>query len=123
MTKLVVEAVVAERSVVVALVVVELPVMVRFPFMVDEALEMKPPVRVERLVTERVPPTERLVGEKFVAERFVVKKLVVVADVEVEVSAVKSRSVVEPERSRLESEVSPAVAVNVPVKLAAEEIV
>ena len=46
--------------VVVALVVVELPEMVRSPAIVEEADAMKPPVRVERPVTERVPVVVRL---------------------------------------------------------------
>ena len=41
------DAVVAKKFVVVALVVVELPVIVKFPRIVDEAVEIKPPVRVE----------------------------------------------------------------------------
>jgi hypothetical protein len=40
--------------VVVALVVVELPTMVRLPFTVEDAEEINPPVSVERLVTARV---------------------------------------------------------------------
>ncbi len=51
------------------------------------------------------------------------KRLVVVAFVDVELMAVKLRRVVEPDRRRFEREVNPAVAVTVPVKLAAEEIV
>ena len=62
--------------------------------------------------------------EKRLVEDAVVAKLAVeVEKVEVEVSEVKSLKVVEPERRRFESEVSPAVAERVPVKLAADEIV
>jgi hypothetical protein len=59
----------------------------------------------------------------------VAKKLVVVAFVLVEFRAVKSRRVVEPERSRFESEVRPPVAVRVvptvsdPVRLAVADMV
>ena len=42
------------KAVVVALVVVEFPVMTRLPFTVEEADERKPPVRVASEVTERV---------------------------------------------------------------------
>ena len=49
---------VATKLVVVAYVVVLLPVIVRFPFTVDEALEMKP-VRVESPVIFNVVPTAR----------------------------------------------------------------
>jgi hypothetical protein len=48
---------------------------------------------------------------------------VVVALVEVELRAVKLRSVVEPESKRFESEVNPEVTLRVPVKEAAEEMV
>ena len=62
-------------------------------------------------------------GEKLVAERFVVKKLVVVADVEVELSAVKFCRVEDAlERKPPVKVESPATA-SEPVKLAAEEIV
>ena len=79
-------------------------------------------VLAKRLVDEAVV-LNQLVLVAFVATRLVAKKLVDVAEVEVEVSEVKSLSVVEPERSKFESEVSPAVAERVPVKLAADEIV
>ena len=45
----------AKRFVVVALVVVEFPVMTKLALMVEEALERKPPVSVERLATASVP--------------------------------------------------------------------
>ena len=64
-----------------------------------------------------------MLANRFVELAVVAKKLVVVALVVVELTAVKSLRVVEPERSKLESEVRPAVAVRVPVKLAAEDIV
>ena len=51
------EAVVANDAVDVALVVVEFPTIVRFPFTVDEAFEMKPVENVERPPVERVVPT------------------------------------------------------------------
>ena len=56
-------------------------------------------------------------------EAVVEKKLVEVALVLVLLSAVKFNNVLEPESRRLESDVKPAVAVRVPVKLAAEEMV
>ena len=49
-TKFVVDALVVERVVEVALVEVEFPVMFKFPLIVEDAVEMKP-ARVERLVT------------------------------------------------------------------------
>ena len=52
-----------------------------------------------------------------------VERLVEVALVEVLFSAVKLSKVEEPERRRLESEVKPAVAVKVPVKFAALDMV
>ena len=64
-----------------------------------------------------------LVEKRLVEEAVVAKKLVEVELVVVELIPVKLSKVVEPERRRLESEVSPAVAVRVPVKLAALEIV
>jgi len=42
------------KEVVVAADVVEFPVITRLPLIVEEALERKPPVRVERPVTPRV---------------------------------------------------------------------
>jgi hypothetical protein len=52
-----------------------------------------------------------------VLEAVVAKELVVVALDEVELRAVKLSRVEEPESSRLESEVKPAVAVRVPLKI------
>ena len=114
-------AVVANELVVVAFVEVELRA-VKF-CKVEDAKERNPPVRVESPVTDRVPKTERLVGEKLVALRLVAKKFVVVALVPVALTKVKFCKVVEPLSNKLESEVKPPVAVRVPVKLAAEEIV
>ncbi len=75
--------------------------------------------KVVRPVTERVPPTARLVGEKLVAERFVKKAVVArrlsakneveVALVVVALVPVKSWSVVEPERSSVLSVEAPEV--------------
>ncbi len=68
---MVVEAVVAKKLVEVAFVEVEFPVMVKLPILVEEAFEMKPPVRVERPVTERDPRVpmevrlERVATEEF----------------------------------------------------------
>jgi hypothetical protein len=53
----------------------------------------------------------------------VTARLVVVALVPVPLTKVKLRRVVEPESSKFERLVSPAVAVRVPVKLAALEMV
>ncbi len=58
-----------------------------------------------------------------VEEAVVAKKLVVVALLEVEFKAVKLSKVELPESKRLDKLVKPAVAVKVPVKLAAELIV
>ncbi len=82
---------------------------------VDEALAKKPlvpvtsPLKIEVPETVRAPP--------------MLSAPVVVALLLVELRAVKLRSVLEPERRRFESEVRPAVAVSVPVKLAALLIV
>ena len=73
---------------------------------------------VELAMTWPVPFTER---REFASP--VKAKVVVVAFVEVAFWAVKFWSVVEPDKRRLEREVSPPVAVKVPVKLAAEDIV
>ena len=123
----------------------------------EEARERKPPVRVERPVTESEPrvPTEvreevttleakvvpvsepagavpvilpvklpvPLVKKRLVVEALVEKRLVVVAWEPVALVKVKSWRVEEPESRRLMSVVKPPVAVSVPVKLAAEEMV
>ena len=110
---MVLEAVVAKKLVVVALVPVALT-KVKF-WKVDEAVDKKPlvpvtnPVKFERPVTVKAVPT--------------LKAPVVVALVEVEFRAVKLSKVLEPERRRFDNEVKPAVAVKVPVKLAAVEMV
>jgi len=56
-TKFVVDALVVERVVEVALVEVEFPVMFKFPFIVEDAVEMKP-ARVESPVTESVDESD-----------------------------------------------------------------
>lgn len=61
--------------------------------------------------------------KKLVVEAVVANKFVVVALVPVAFTKVKFCSVVDPERSKFERLVSPAVAVRLPVKLAALEIV
>ena len=69
-------------------------------------------------------PTELIaVAKMLVLEAVVANIVVVVALLEVEFRAVKLSRVVEPERRRFERDVSPAVAVRVPVKLAADDIV
>ena len=69
-------------------------------------------------------PTDVIaVAKRLVEEAVVENRLVVVAEVEVELIAVKLRRVDEPVSSKLERVVSPPVAVNVPVKLAADDIV
>ena len=103
---------VAKKLVEVAEVEVEFPVIVRFPFTVDEALEMKPAEKVESPAVESVPPTERLVGEKLVAERFVVKKFVEVAEVVVASNPVKFCKVDEADERKPEARVTnPAVLI------------
>ena len=79
---------------------------------------------MEEVAFPNVPfPKLKEVEKRLVDEAVVEKKLVEVEFVVVEVRAVKFWRVVEPESSKLESEVRPAVAVKVPVKLAALEIV
>ena len=68
-------------------------------------------------------PNCEAVAKRFVLEAVVEKKLVVVAEVPVAFTKVKFCRVLEPVRRRLESVVKPPVAVRVPVKLAAAEIV
>ena len=69
-------------------------------------------------------PTELIaVANRFVEEAVVANIVVVVALLDVEFRAVKLSRVEEPERRRFERDVNPAVAVRVPVKLAAEDIV
>mgnify|MGYP001570348555 CR=1 FL=1 len=116
--RFVLEAVVAKLVVVVALVDVLLSA-VKFwrvvePFTNKFPRVARPPIML---------PVLREVEKRLVLEAVVEKKLVVVALVEVLLSAVKFWRVVEPESNRLESEVRPPVAVKVPVKLAAEEMV
>ena len=77
------------KLVVVALVVVELPPINKFPLMVDDADERNPPVSVESPVTESVPlsvvfpevsvPKEAVVVKRLVEDAVVVKKFVEVA--------------------------------------------
>ena len=64
-----------------------------------------------------------VVDQRLVDEATEAKKLVVVAFVEVELREVKFWKVLEPVTRRFESEVKPPVAVSVPVKFAAEEMV
>ena len=70
----------------------------------------------------RVPPFP-VVKKRLVLEAVVAKKLVEVPLVEVELRRVMFWKVLDPFNRRLESVVRPAVAVNVPVKLAALDIV
>lgn len=106
--RLVEEAVVAKKLVLVALVEVLFEA-VKFWRVVDPF--------ARRLVMVALD-AKRLVEDAVVA-----KKLVVVAEVPVAFEKVKFWRVVEPDRRRFESEVRPAVAVKVPVKLAADEMV
>jgi hypothetical protein len=62
-------------------------------------------------------------AEKVVVAEPVTAKFVVVAEVVVAFRAVKFWRVVEPDSRRFDSEVSPAVAVSVPVKFAVLDIV
>ena len=64
-----------------------------------------------------------MVEKRFVEEAVVAKKLVVVAEVPVALTKVKFWRVEEPVRRRFERVVRPPVAVRVPVKLAADEMV
>ena len=92
---------------------------------VDEAIpEMTPQVTLpfttfKALEVEQFP----VAMKRFVVLAVVAKKFVEVLFVVVEFTAVKFCKVLDPVRSKLESVVSPAVAVRVPVKLAAEEMV
>ena len=79
-------------------------------------------VRFERAFIIPAPKL-KLVEKRLVEEELVLKRFVVVAEVLVELIAVKFKRVELPESKRLEREVNPPVAVRVPVKLAAEEIV
>jgi len=79
------------------------------------------PVMLPVRLPVRLPTPE--VKKRFVVEALVAKKLVVVAEVPVAFRKVKFWRVDEPVRRRFERVVSPAVAVRVPVKLAAEEMV
>ena len=79
--------------------------------------------KVAAPVWAEVPPILIVLAKRFVEEAVVAKKLVVVAEVPVAFTKVKFWRVVDPERRRLESEVRPPVAVRVPVKFAAEEMV
>ena len=72
---------------------------------------------------EVITPVLSEVEKRLVLEAVVANELVLVELVVVELIPVKLSKVLDPERRRLESEVSPAVAVRVPVKLAALEIV
>jgi hypothetical protein len=143
--RLVEEATEAKKLVVVALVEVELravklrsvvePLIKRFESEVNPPVAVTVPVKfaAEEMVWPLIAPevtfprvafpTFNAVAKRLVDEATEAKKFVVVALVEVELRAVKLSSVEEPERRRFESEVRPPVAVTVPVKLAAEEIV
>jgi hypothetical protein len=87
---------------------------VAVPAIVVEAILVDPRVTV---------PAVRLVAKRFVELAVVAKKFVVVAEVPVAFRKVKFWSVVEPVSKRFASVASPAVAVRVPVKLAALDIV
>jgi hypothetical protein len=82
-------------------------------------------VQVRKLPDEQVPRPKplMLVPYRFVDEAVVEKRDVVVALVPVALTNVKFWRVEEPVSSRFESVVSPPVAVTVPVKLAADDIV
>ncbi len=93
---------------------------------VELAVVEKSEVVVAFVVVERpiVPaPRLKLVANKFVEDAVVEKSEVVVAFVEVEFRKVMFCKVDEPVVRRFERVVSPPVAVSVPVKLAADEIV
>jgi hypothetical protein len=69
-------------------------------------------------------PTEEItVAKRLVEDAVVEKRLVVVAEVVVELIAVKLSKVLDPVKSKLERVVRPPVAVRVPVKLAVDDIV
>ena len=114
------EAVVAKKLVVVALVEVDCRA-VKF-CKVEEPLERRL-ATVAKPVAVMLPTEEIAVAKKLVELAVVEKKLVVVAELPVALTKVKFCRVELPESSRFESEVKPAVAVKVPVKLAAELIV
>ncbi len=89
---------------------------------VDEAVESVPQVTWPEELVSRVSQAP-VAKKRLVVEAVVAKKLVVVAEVEVELIAVKFCRVVEPVSNRLERVVRPPVAVIVPVKLDALDIV
>ena len=82
-----------------------------------------PPEVIGRALPKVREPNWAAAANKFVELAVEAKKLVVVALVPVAFVKVRSWRVDEPVRRRFESVVRPAVAVSVPVKLAAEEIV
>ena len=88
-----------------------------------------PLVEVAHLSVEAPPPVGQVVRQisdvkqRVLKVPLVEKRLVEVASVVVECVAVNLWSVEEPDIKRFESEVRPPVAVTVPVKFAAEEIV
>jgi hypothetical protein len=61
--RLVDDAVVAKKEVLVAFVLVELPVILKLPIFVDEPVEINPPPKVERPDTESVPSVPILVSD------------------------------------------------------------
>ena len=75
------------------------------------------------MVRQISPVRQMVVAKRLVVEALVAKKLVEVAEVVVELMAVKFWRVEEALRRRLERLVRPPVAVSVPVKEAAEEMV
>ena len=81
--RLVDDAIELKCAVVVAFVVVEFPLMKRLPPMVEDADARKPPVSVERPVTESVPK-EAEVPKRFVLDAIELNRAVVVALVVVE---------------------------------------
>jgi hypothetical protein len=81
------------------------------------------PTFLAESTTSPFPPMVSDDENKFVDEAVVVNRLVVVAELPVAFTKVKFWRVVEPVRRRFERVVRPPVAVRVPVKDAAEEIV
>jgi len=103
--------------------VVRPPVAVTVPVKLAADEIVWPLIKPEVIAPSVEFPAVRAVAKRLVEEAVVAKKLVVVAFEEVELSAVKLRSVEEPDISKLESEVRPEVTFKVPVNEAAEEIV
>ncbi|MBX4200194.1 hypothetical protein KW790_01925 [Candidatus Parcubacteria bacterium] len=104
---------------------VEEPERRRFERLVRPPVAVRVPVKLAAadIVWPFMRPVVSTVEKRLVLEAVVLNMVVVVAFVVVLFCPVNDRRVDEPESKRLESDVSPLVTVNVPVKFAADEIV